>query len=136
MPQGIVAIVDDDPHICQALGFWLKLNDLRASHHQSAESLLQIVRQEANHIVLSADEFKLTNNILFGAVLDFNLPGINGIELAVILRKMAPFLPITIITALNEEQLERHGELPSGIRCLKKPFDLDTLEDALFPFTL
>ena len=38
--QGIVAIVDDYPCISRALGMWIDLHDLRATHHTSAESLI------------------------------------------------------------------------------------------------
>jgi DNA-binding response OmpR family regulator len=61
------------------------------------------------------------------------LPGATGFELAKSLRHMALELPIAIITALRDEERTRYGNPPPGIRCLKKPFDLDALEDALFP---
>jgi DNA-binding response OmpR family regulator len=70
---------------------------------------------------------------LVGAVLDLNLPGITGIELARALRCLSPGLPLAIVTALNDDDRLRYGNPPSGIRCLKKPFDLDALEEALFP---
>jgi hypothetical protein len=38
-------------------------------------------------------------------------------------------LSLVIITALGEEDRLRYGMLPSGVQCLKKPFDLDTLEN-------
>jgi DNA-binding response OmpR family regulator len=132
-PRGIVAIVDDDPQISRALGMWLELHGLRATHHISAESLLQSVRQENGRLTL---HIGVSNPLVFplvGAVLDLNLPGATGFELAQSLRQLAPDLPIAIITALREEERLRYGSPPPGIRCLKKPFDLDALEDALFP---
>lgn len=132
-PRGIVAIVDDDPHISRALGMWLEFHDLRATHHTSAESLLQAIHQEEGRLTV---HIGLTNPVVFplaGAVLDLNLPGANGFELAWSLRQRAPEMPIAIITALRDEERVRYGSPPPGIRCLKKPFDLDSLEDALFP---
>ena len=35
--------------------------------------------------------------------------------------------------ALPEDALDRYGVLPEGVQCLRKPFDLDALEAALFP---
>jgi DNA-binding response OmpR family regulator len=131
--RGIVAVVDDDPQISRALGLWLELQDLRAVHHITGESLLHSVHQDDGELTL---HFGTTNPVvirLVGAVLDLNLPGITGIELARALRRLSPALPIVVITALREEERVRYGALPPGIRCLKKPFDLDALEDALFP---
>lgn len=130
---GMVAIVDDDPHISRALGSWLELNDLRATHHTSAESLLQSIRQENGKLTL---HIGVTDPVVFpllGAVLDLNLPGANGIELAASLRRMAPGLPLVIVTALRNEERAQYGKPPPGIQILKKPFDLDDLENALFP---
>lgn len=130
---GMVAIVDDDPHISRALGSWLDLHGLRATHHTSAESLLQAIHQTEGCLHL---HIGVANPLVFplvGAVLDLNLPGITGIELAKTLRRMVPDLPVAIITALRDEERARYGTPPPGIRCLRKPFNLDDLEDALFP---
>lgn len=131
--RGMVAIVDDDPHISRALGSWLDLHDLRAVHHTSAESLLQAIHEENGQLTL---HIGVANPVVFplvGAVLDLNLPGATGIELACTLRRLSAELPLVIITALRDEERGRYGKPPAGIRILKKPFDLDDLEDALFP---
>lgn len=131
--KGIVAIVDDDPQISRALGMWLELHSLRATHHTSAESLMQVIHTEDG---MATMHIGVSNPVVFplvGAVLDLNLPGITGIELATKLRQIIPELPIAIITALRDEDRVRYGNPPAGIHCLKKPFDLDALEDALFP---
>jgi len=132
-PLGFVAIVDDDPHISRALGSWLELHGLRAAHHVSAESLLQAIHGADGRPVLKIGFSDPEFFPLLGAVLDLNLPGGTGFELARTLRQMAPDLPIAIITALNVEERLRFGSPPPGIQCLKKPFGLDALEDALFP---
>ena len=54
-PRGIVAIVDDDPQISQALGLWLDLQGLRAVHYISGESLLQSISHGAGFHI--AEEF-------------------------------------------------------------------------------
>lgn len=131
--RGIVAIVDDDPHISRALGMWLELHGLRATHHISAESLLQAIHQDNGEITL---HIGINNPMVFplmGAVLDLNLPGATGFELARSLRDLCPQLPIAIITALRDDERLRYGNPPPGVHCLKKPFELDALEDALFP---
>jgi DNA-binding response OmpR family regulator len=129
--RGIVAIVDDDPQISHALGLWLELHGLRATHHMTGESLLHTLR--SGLLPLHTDSSGPAEFRLVGAVLDLNLPGITGIELACTLRGLSPQLPLAIVTALRDDERVRYGNPPSGIRCLKKPFDLDALEDALFP---
>jgi len=94
---------------------------------------LHSIRQEGKHLSMQFGDSNPQSFTLVGAVLDVNLPGVNGIDLAVMLRDMAPELPITIITALHDDERVRYGQPPLGIRCLRKPFDLDALEDALFP---
>ena len=131
--HGIVTIVDDDTQISRALGLWLDLQGLRAVHHTSGESLLQSIYVEEGELTFHLGDTAPIVMPLLGAVIDLNLPGINGIELAKALQQMSPTLPIVLITALREEERVRYGALPPGIRCLKKPFDLDVLEDALFP---
>jgi len=129
---GIVAIVDDDPYISCALGMWLELYGLRATHHTSGESLLQAIHQEEDRLVVHIAVGNDVELPLIGAILDLNLPGITGIELAHALRGLAPELPLTIITALHDDERARYGNPPPDICCLKKPFDLGALEDALF----
>lgn len=133
MPRGIVAIVDDDPHISRALGVWLEQHYLRATHHVSAESLLQAVHQENGQLNVQLGVSNPLTSPLVGAILDLNLPGATGFDLARVLRQMDAALPIAIITALREEDRLRYGSPPPGICCLKKPFKLNALEDALFP---
>jgi DNA-binding response OmpR family regulator len=133
--RGIVAIVDDDPQISRALGMWLEQQGLRTTHHLTGESLLHILcnGNKAGEVPLHTDARGPAEFRLVGAVLDLNLPGITGIELACTLRQLSPVLPLAIVTALHDDERVRYGRPPSGIRCLKKPFDLDALEDALFP---
>ncbi len=129
----MVAIVDDDPQISRALGAWLDLHTLRASHHISGESLLQAIRTQDGNVAIQIGVSNPVSFALVGAVLDLNLPGINGIELARTLHRMAPALPLVIVTALGHEDRSPYGQLPPGVCCLKKPFELDELELALFP---
>lgn len=129
-----VAIVDDDLDISNALGMWINLHDLRSAPHHSSESLLSCIQQKDGHLIICIENYPDTGWCkLVGAVIDLNLPGVSGIELARILRNLDSALPITIITALSADELARFGSVPAGIRCLGKPFDLDELENALFP---
>jgi len=131
--HGTIAIVDDDPDILRALAMWLEMYGLCAAQHSSAESLLHALHPQAGRWSLPVGPGQAVRMALLGAVIDMNLPGISGIALAQTLRSQAPGLPMVIITALHEDERARFGLAPSGVQCLKKPFDLDALEDALFP---
>lgn len=130
--DGVVALVDDDPHISNALEMCFRMHGFSTARYISAESLLQAVRHENGclYIHVDADRAALP---LMGAVIDLNLPGITGFELARSLRGLMPDLPIATMTALREDERLRYGNPPQGICCLRKPFDIEALEDALFP---
>lgn len=130
--HGIVVVVDDDPHISHAVGMWLLMQGLQTTHYMCAESLLQAIRLQEGHLCLPCGFSGSARSPLVGAVLDVNLPGASGVELAQTLRSVAPLLPIVMITAQRDYETECAGQLPPNIPCLQKPFDLDILECALF----
>ena len=131
--NAVVAIVDDDPNILHALAMWIELQGYFAACYISAENLKQDIRMENGKMVLYAKGGLTSSFRLAGAILDLNLPGASGVVLANDLRNMDPYLSLTLITALRDDERARYGNLPQGVPCLKKPFDLDALEDALFP---
>lgn len=131
--EALVTIVDDDEQIASALGSWFDLRGLYTTQHASGESLLLALRNIDGTLLHDIDPSGLAlSRPLAGAVLDLNLGGMNGIELAKRLRALHETLPIVIISALPREDLARYGDLPLGVKYLKKPFDLNRLEDALF----
>ncbi len=130
---GVVALVDDDLQIGQALSTWFKLGGLQTAHHSSSESLLQAITQTNGHPTLPSSTDPSQRTELVAAVLDLNLPGMSGFALATTLRERFPRLPMVIITALREDERAPYGAAPSSITCLQKPFDLDALDEALFP---
>lgn len=128
---GVVAVVDDDEHVASALGSWLELHGLATVCHATAEALLETLLPLPEGIAVATGAPASVRRPLLGAVLDLNLPGIDGVALAHQLRWLAPDLPLVLITALRDEDRLSYGALPSGVRCLRKPFSLDVLEDAL-----
>ena len=131
-----VAIVDDDPHISQALGQWVALQGLRALYFSCAECLLRALAPSAAQLTDSSSSRDSTQCNVIAAVLDLNLPGMSGMALAHKLRALDADLPLVIVTALREHERRRYGQLPPGVRCLQKPFDLEALESALSPVRL
>ncbi|MEI8324935.1 MAG: response regulator [Betaproteobacteria bacterium] len=133
LPLGVVALVDDDIQVAKALDAWFGLGGLQTLHYCSSESLLQAIGQihESPTLAVGANPSRRAD--LVAAVLDLNLPGLSGFELAAVLRSRFPRLPLVIITALREDDRLALGSSPPGITCLQKPFDLCDLDQALFP---
>lgn len=96
---------------------------LEATYHDSAESLLAWLNLQSSHDSEAAP-------ILGKAVIDFNLPGINGLELINHLRQRQPDLPVVMISARSVDDLGFQA-LPEQVVFLKKPFQLSTLKAAL-----
>lgn len=117
-----VALVDDDPQILDALSTWLETLGMAPCRFDSAEALLDAVR--APHSTLAEN--------LAGAILDINLQQMHGLDLAHELRGLFPKLPLVMISALQADEIAELGALPAKAACLRKPFDLEALEDALF----
>ena len=133
--RGMIAIVDDDANISYALKSWLALYDIEVTLHESAESLLNHLHaNDHDHdlTVLRLGTFDATYVPLLGAILDVNLPGMTGFELAKALRQLNPQLPLAMMTALSPSERKKYATM-SNITCLTKPFDLNALENALFP---
>jgi CheY-like chemotaxis protein len=124
----MIAIVDDDPEIVYALKTWMEMLGRATTVHGSGEQLLAWLQSNHN----SADDLGNKNYPLNAAILDVNLPGINGIQLARKLRGKFPALPIVLVTALQQDEVHALGSLPLGVSFVRKPFDLDVIEDILF----
>lgn len=131
--QEVFAIVDDDLQISKALGAWMHILGLSATFHSTAESMLANVESDGQHLYMRQDVSQTVRYLLKGAIIDINLPGIHGIALARRLRQLQPDLHIAIVTSLSEDECTRYGDLPAGIVCVRKPFELETLEDVMFP---
>ena len=129
--RGVVAVVDDDPEILEALGAWLDQSGVQASLHGSAESLVHALAlsNQPIQIQLQADSPEVEP--LGCVILDLSLPGVNGLNLAWALRGHHPDLPMVMISAHDPAQYAQMGRLPPGMASLQKPIDLDALEVAM-----
>jgi FixJ family two-component response regulator len=129
MPQGMVALVDDEVQIVQALKALLSFKGVAASVHESAESLLAALTQRDGQLWLADADGEPTR--LGAVVLDLNLPGMNGADLAAELHRLRPQLPIVMITAALDEKLLARVQAMPDVTLLSKPFTLESLEQAL-----
>lgn len=125
---GVVALVDDDPQITQALQTWLEMMDQPTETHMSAEQLLENLEATNGRWVMRNGPNAGAH--LVGAVVDLNLPGLHGFGLAKELRKVCQDMPIVVITAARPEERQRLGSGVDDVVCLTKPFKLEVLEKA------
>ena len=115
LPQ-CVALVDDEVQITQALQTLLSLKGVPNSVHHSAESLLQALQVRDGQLGLQLADG--TQAEVQAVVLDLNLPGMNGIDLVLTLRRLQPQLRMVMITAALEGALQARATDMQGVKVL------------------
>ncbi|WP_102110463.1 response regulator transcription factor [Oceaniglobus roseus] len=105
----LIAIVDDDSSVRDALGSLVRALGYRVQLFGSAEQFLAAP--------LAAPDCM---------VCDLNLPGMSGWDLLARLRATRRFLPVILITAFADE-----SPGASGVRIFHKPFDAAQLGEAI-----
>jgi FixJ family two-component response regulator len=107
-------LVDDDPSVCASLQFSLELEGFRVETFESAEELL--ARDDlADHACL---------------VLDYRLPGIDGLTLLDLLRARGETCPAVVITSNPTRKVrERTGK--AGAVLIEKPLLTNGLTAAI-----
>ena len=104
--QGKVLLVDDDTSIRRALHTTLSALGFEIEEASSGEQAVSFVRTERYDAVL----------------LDINMPGVGGIEACRILRRLAPGLPILMLTVRDSAD-DKIDALNAGADdCITKPF--------------
>ena len=110
-----VMVVDDNPTMVEMLSMALNLFGHNALAVYSGEEALQRIPGDRPDLVL----------------LDLTMPGIDGYETLRRLRGMpaAQSLPVFVITAAAELDLEERVLLAGGTGLLHKPIQMETLAD-------
>jgi two-component system cell cycle sensor histidine kinase/response regulator CckA len=62
---------------------------------------------------------------------DLTMPRLGGADLARRLTDARPGLPVVYMSGFGEDRLAVDGVLPTRVRLLHKPFDVDTLARAI-----
>jgi FixJ family two-component response regulator len=77
----------------------------------------------------SAEEFLASTNFerFTCAITDIHMPGMNGFELQEQLQQRSESLPVIMITARTEPDLERRAISSGAIGLLRKPLDVEML---------
>ena len=110
-----VVLIDDDPHLRQALGQTLDLAGLKVLPLGEATGLAERLGRDWPGVVVS----------------DIRMPGMDGLELLAQLHAQDPELPVLLITG--------HGDVPLAVQAmragaydfLEKPFASDALLDSV-----
>jgi FixJ family two-component response regulator len=112
--EALIAIVDDDASVCEALESLLKSIGFRTASFTSARSFLD------------SSEFPDVSCV----VLDVSMPNMDGLELQRHLAGTHP-IPIIFITAHRDEKTRERALRAGAIRFLNKPFSDEALIDSL-----
>jgi FixJ family two-component response regulator len=115
MSAPTVFIVDDDASVRVALTRLLKGAGLSVKAFASAEEFLE-----------AADEISVGC-----LVLDARLTGMSGPELQARLSDLAPRMPVVVITAVGDEQIEIDSLRAGATAFLRKPFEPRALLEAI-----
>jgi FixJ family two-component response regulator len=115
----LVAIVDDDSSMRDALQGLLKAGGLPSQAFASAEEFLRSGRQHQTACLIT----------------DIRMPGISGLELQARLNADHCRIPTIFITAHGDEQMRMRALRAGAVEFLAKPFDdealLETVRAAL-----
>ena len=107
-----ILLVDDDPPFLFA-GRELLMAQRRPCHVDTAadaEAALTAIRQQDYDVVVS----------------DLRMPGLNGIQLLVECQLIRPDIPVVLISAFDDSQLEEEADRLGAYAFLHKPLDSDT----------
>lgn len=115
MRARLIAIVEDDQSVSEALQGLLASAGYEVLSYTSAEAFLNADRHEEVACLIT----------------DIGLPGINGIELLRRLRSMGADLPAIVITARHEKALLEAASKAGARQVLVKPLNSDDLLTAV-----
>lgn len=115
MTEPSVIFVDDEPHIRQAIAQALTLEDLPVSCFADAESGLAAITPEYNGVVLC----------------DYNMPGMDGLEMLSAIQTMDKTIPVIILTGQGDISTAVSAMQQGAYDFIEKPFNHDELIELL-----
>jgi len=109
--SALVAIVDDDDSLRDALQGLLKATGFPAEAFSSAEEYLNSGHQQETACLIT----------------DIRMPGMSGLELQAKLNEERRRFPIIFLTAHGDEKMRMQALRAGAVEFLAKPFDADAL---------
>jgi FixJ family two-component response regulator len=113
--QRVVAIIDDDESYRAAIQRLLKSAGIPVRSFDSAEAFLDSHQQQNTGCLIA----------------DIRMPGMSGLELQSKLNSDHCPIPTIFITAHGEEKIRMQAMRGGAVKFLTKPFDGETLLDAV-----
>lgn len=117
-PRTMIAIVDDEPSVCRALGRLVRINGLHAELFARGHEFLARLEED--------ESFKPDC-----VLLDIHMPGVSGIEVERRLRQTGRSLPVVFVTAHEGADQWRRAMAADGVSVLQKPVTADVLFRAI-----
>jgi FixJ family two-component response regulator len=111
----VVAIVDDDESIREALVALISTTGVSAVSYSSAEEFLSSGKQASAGCLIA----------------DIQMPGKSGLELQAKLNEVGNKIPIIFITAHGDEKVRLQALRAGAVEFLVKPFDDDALLESV-----
>ncbi|MGO8931272.1 MAG: response regulator [Limisphaerales bacterium] len=110
--QKRILITEDDDSVRQTIKLLLMADNYAVTEARTGEEALDLLKRERFDLVIT----------------DFEMPGLKGSELAVIIKQQLPSQPILMITAYAE----RCGDCDNPVDAvLAKPFRIEDLRNAM-----
>lgn len=110
-----ILVVDDEPNICTALKLMFRHDGHRVEMAHNATDALALLELHPFDLVTT----------------DYNMAGMKGDELAVLIKQRRPHLPVIMITAHAYAMQASGRDLPGVDHLVSKPFLLADLRAAV-----
>ena len=114
-PEPAIYVIDDDEAVRQSLEFLLKTGGMTVRSFDSAKAFLDVLPEIRSGCIIT----------------DVRMPDITGIDLLRRVKELGLDLPVIVITGHGDISLAVEAMKIGAIDFLEKPFDDDTLLDAV-----
>ncbi len=108
-----IAVVDDDAAVCNSTRFLLEANNLDVQTY------------------LSGADFLSENPAVACVIVDYQMPGLNGLDFMSELRQRGSTLPAIMITATSDPTVDRRAAQFGITQVLRKPLSGQVLLSAI-----